>query len=224
MGNTYRHSEKQGSKGMDGCPLTVQDACYREFAFDEWEDQAEGDGVTTHSKVIGAIRIVYHTATVYCWAVVRDFLQLTNFHCSSRHSPCHGQFFVLLLCFWGDGEQFSLSDGNGDIEGTVNNFEDDSRVLDGGGVVVLWTQGVRGGSILTVAGVIVLLVEAVMMGALMVTRETGALGLVALDWFSLAAPAWSGCLRMLSGAFPFLVSISTPLNWTCFFIFWSSAC
>jgi hypothetical protein len=22
MGNTYRHSEKQGSKGMDGCPLT----------------------------------------------------------------------------------------------------------------------------------------------------------------------------------------------------------
>jgi hypothetical protein len=23
MGNTYRHSEKQRSKGMDGCPLTL---------------------------------------------------------------------------------------------------------------------------------------------------------------------------------------------------------
>jgi hypothetical protein len=23
VGDTYRHSEKQGSKGMDGCPLTV---------------------------------------------------------------------------------------------------------------------------------------------------------------------------------------------------------
>jgi hypothetical protein len=23
MGNTYRHGERRGSKGMDGCPLTI---------------------------------------------------------------------------------------------------------------------------------------------------------------------------------------------------------
>jgi hypothetical protein len=63
----------------------------------------------------------------------------------------------------------------------------------------LWTRGVGGGSILSV--------EVVMMGALTVIQEAGALGLVALDWFSLAAPAWSVCLRMLSGAFPFLVGV-----------------
>jgi hypothetical protein len=60
--------------------------------------------------------------------------------------------------------------------------------------------------------VIFFMAEVVTMGALMAVREAGALGSVALDWISLAAPTWSECLRILSGAFPFLAGISTPLN------------
>jgi hypothetical protein len=37
------------------------------------------------------------------------------------------------------------------VEGAVNNFKDDGRVLDRGGVMVLRTRGVRGGGILSAA-------------------------------------------------------------------------
>jgi hypothetical protein len=62
---------------------------------------------------------------------------------------------------------------------------------------------------------IFLVAEVVMTGVLMVMQDTGALGPAALDWFSLAAPTWSGCLRMLSRAFPFLIGgISTSSKHT----------
>jgi hypothetical protein len=178
-----------------------------------------------YSKVIGAVGVVYHAFAVYCRTVVGDFLQLTDFYCTSRYSPRHSQFLVLLPRLWGNGQEFSLSDGDGDIKGAVDNFEDDGWVLNGGGVSVLQTRGVSGGSILMVAVGIFLAAVVVMTGVLTVIQETGALGPVALDWFSLAAPAWSGCLRILSGAFPFLIgSISTPSKCTCFFFFCSRAC
>jgi hypothetical protein len=50
---------------------------------------------------------VDHTSAVYCGAVVRDLFQLTNFHCTGRYSPRCGQFLVLLLHLWGDGQQLS---------------------------------------------------------------------------------------------------------------------
>jgi hypothetical protein len=40
-----------------------------------------------------------------------------------------------------------MSDGDRDIKGAVNNFEDDCRVLNRGGVTVLQTRGVGGGGI-----------------------------------------------------------------------------
>jgi hypothetical protein len=40
-----------------------------------------------------------------------------------------------------------LSNRNRDVKGMVNNFEDDGKVLNRGGVAVLWTRGVRGSSI-----------------------------------------------------------------------------
>jgi hypothetical protein len=40
-----------------------------------------------------------------------------------------------------------LSDRDRDVEGTVNNFKDDSSILDRGGVTVLRTRGVGGSSI-----------------------------------------------------------------------------
>jgi hypothetical protein len=59
---------------------------------------------------------------------------------------------------------------------------------------------------------VVLMVEEVMVGAMMAVLGAEALEPAVLDWFSLAAPTWSGCLRILSGAFPFLAGISTLLN------------
>jgi hypothetical protein len=59
---------------------------------------------------------------------------------------------------------------------------------------------------------VILMAEVVMAGAMMVVLGGRALGPVALDWFSLAAPTWSGCLRILSWAFPFLAGISTLSN------------
>jgi TRAP-type C4-dicarboxylate transport system permease small subunit len=55
-----------------------------------------------------------------------------------------------------------------------------------------------------------LMAEVVMMGALMAVQKAEALA-AALDWFSLAAPTWSGCLRILPGAFPFLAVRETLL-------------
>jgi hypothetical protein len=64
---------------------------------------------------------------------------------------------------------------------------------------------------LTAAVVIFLLTEAVMTGVLTVMQETGALGPAALDWFFLAAPAWSGCLKVLSFPYQHLHSIKSDL-------------
>jgi hypothetical protein len=60
----------------------------------------------------------------------------------------------------------------------------------------------------------VLEVVVLMVGALTVILGTG---VVALDGFSLAAPAWSGCLRIPSRVIHFHAGISTLSNWTCFF-------
>jgi hypothetical protein len=57
------------------------------------------------------------------------------------------QFLILHPRLWGDGQEFSLSDGDGDIEGMVDNFEDDGWVLNGGGIAVLRTRVVSSGGI-----------------------------------------------------------------------------
>jgi hypothetical protein len=82
----------------------IQDTFYREFSLDEQEDRAEGDGIAAYSKVVGAVGVMYRTSAVYCRAVVKDFLQLTNFRCTGRYSLCRSQFFVLLPRLWGDGQ------------------------------------------------------------------------------------------------------------------------
>jgi hypothetical protein len=57
------------------------------------------------------------------------------------------ELFVLLPCFWGDGEKLMLGDGDGDVQGVVEDFADDDWVFNRGGVVVLGPRGIGGSSI-----------------------------------------------------------------------------
>jgi hypothetical protein len=52
-----------------------------------------------------------------------------------------------LYCFHADGVKLALSDGDGDIQGAVDDFADDGRVFSRGGVAVLGPGGIGGGSI-----------------------------------------------------------------------------
>jgi hypothetical protein len=88
----------------------------------------EGDGVMPYSEVIGAISVVYGGPTVYCQAVVGDFLQFTELCCSCRNLSCCGELLVLLSGFRGNGKEFTLGDGDRDVQGTVDNFAGDGRV------------------------------------------------------------------------------------------------
>jgi hypothetical protein len=80
---------------------------------------------------------MYGATTVYFRAVVRNLFQFADLGCPSGNSSCCGELFVLLPCFWGDGEQLALDDGDGDVQGAVDDFADDGRVFDRGGVAVL---------------------------------------------------------------------------------------
>jgi hypothetical protein len=90
---------------------------------------------------------MYGATAIYCQAVVRNLFQFSDLSCPSRNLSCCGELFVLLLCFWGDGEKLVLGDGDGDVQGAVDDFADDGEVFDGGGVAVLGPRGIGGGGI-----------------------------------------------------------------------------
>jgi hypothetical protein len=93
----------------------------------------EGNGITPYSEVIRAVGFVYGAAAVYRWTVVGNLFQFAYLGCPSRNSLCRGELFVLLPCFWRDGEKLVLGDGDGDVQGAVDDFADDGGVFNGGG-------------------------------------------------------------------------------------------
>jgi hypothetical protein len=63
---------------------------------------------------------MYGAPTVYCQAVFRNFFQFTNLYCPSGNLSCCGELFVLFPSFRGDGKELALGDGDGDVQGTVD--------------------------------------------------------------------------------------------------------
>jgi hypothetical protein len=90
---------------------------------------------------------MYGAPAVYCQAVIRGFFQFTNLCCPCRNLSHCGEFIVLFLCFRGDGKELALGDGDGDVQGTVDNFVDYGRVFNRGGVAILGPRGVGDGGI-----------------------------------------------------------------------------
>jgi hypothetical protein len=83
---------------------------------------------------------MYGGPAVYRWTVIGNLFQFAYLGCPSRNSLHHGELFVLLPCFWRDREKLTLGDGDGDVQGAVDDFADDGRVFDRSGVSVLLKQ------------------------------------------------------------------------------------
>jgi hypothetical protein len=91
----------------------------------------EGNGIAPYSEVIRAVGVVYGAAAVYRRSVIGNLFQFAYLGCPSGNSSCRGKLFVLLLCFWRDGEKLALGDGDRDVQGAVDDFADDGGVFDG---------------------------------------------------------------------------------------------
>jgi hypothetical protein len=98
-------------------------------------------------EVIGAVWVMYGAAAVYCQSVVGNLFQFAYLVRPSGNSLRRGELFVLLPCFWRDGEKLVLGDGDRDVQGTVDDFADDGGVFNGGGVSILGPGGVGGSGI-----------------------------------------------------------------------------